>query len=559
MSKHLRGQKTSVTESTDARWRRLRPELYWEPEVEAVATQVPIVSRGTRSRPTQSAAEPVHPPFAQRRLDEPVIRFTRRGTTAEALAALHVQGVNALVDVLYSGRYSDAATASNISLLRTWQHFHDQAFRHEDPLVPYLPITPRILIIVGALFKAGGYRSFPNYVSIIKSKHIDEGHDWGYLLQHTSGWITRSVLRGIGEARQSCCFLVPELMELPRMPAPLVTMGPSNPMHLSLLSVMFILREIEVTTSRVGAWTFSHPDKTITWHLPSSKSDHLALGVQRTLPCMCGLDALPCPYHLAVEHMEWLRISGHHHDDASPLFPTAAGAIASKRSVVLTFEAIGRLCGQPMLSEHGLHLFGGHTPRVTGAQLYATVGLEINKIRLLARHSGDTILRYVRDAPLKSILADLGIAARLKSSSSSTRAVTLGSKDALRITKLESKVAELTLILQSQAHELDRLNEAATSSPIMTFVQNMTTATIHQSSPNYFGRTRCGITFDGPTFRARRTRPAASYTVVPGIGDSPSELICERCLPSEHRAAVERDLVHDEVSGDEEPIDVQVD
>ena len=558
MSKHLRVQHSSVTESTDARWRRLRPDLYWEPEAEAVATHVPKVARGTRARPSHSAADIVHPPFAQRRLDEPVIRHTRRGATTDALAALEVQGVTALVDVLYQDRYSKSATASNASLLKTWQHFHDQAFGHNYPPVPYLPITARILVMLGALFKAGGYRSYPNYVAIVKSMHIDEGYDWSHMLQHTSSWITRSVLRGIGPERQSCCFDVPRLCDLPRTSAPLVTMGPSNPHHLSLLAVLFILREIEVTTARVAAWTFSDEDMTITWHLPSSKSDHLALGVQRTLPCMCGLDALPCPYHLALDHIQWLRSSGHSHDGSSPLFPTSTGAVASKRSVVLTFEVIGTMCGQPLVSDHGLRLFGGHTPRVTGAQLYAQVGLEVNKIRLLARHSGDTILRYVQDAPLKSILADLGIAARLTSASSSSRSVTLGAKDSRRITSLEAMVAELGSTLQSQAQELDRLNESTVDNPIITYVQNTTTATIHQSSPKYLGRTRCGITFDGPTFRARRTRQSTSYTIVPGIGDSPSELICERCLPSEHKAAVERDLVHDEVSGDEEPIDVQV-
>ena len=291
MSKHLRGMNSSVTESTDARWRRLRPDLYWEPEVEVVATHAPHVVRGDRARPPQSAADPVHPPFAMRRLDEPVIRHTRRGATTDALAALEVQGVTGLVDVLYEGRYSKSATASNISLLKTWQYFHDQAFAHEIPPVPYLPLTARILVILGALFKAGGYRSYPNYVAIVKSRHIDANYDWTHMLQHTSGWISRSVLRGIGPERQSCCFDVQQLCALPRTPAPLVIMGPSNPFHLSLMAVLFLLREIEATTARVGAWTFSEADKTITWHLPSSKSDHLALGVQRTLPCMCGLDA----------------------------------------------------------------------------------------------------------------------------------------------------------------------------------------------------------------------------------------------------------------------------
>ena len=87
------------------------------------------------------------------------------------------------------------------------------------------------------------------------------------------------------------------------------------------------------------------------------------------------------------------------------------GTVASQNFVVLTFEKIGMACCQPGLSEPGLRLFGGHTPRVTGAQMYAALGLGINKSRLLARHSGDTILRYVQDAPLRSIRTDLGLAA----------------------------------------------------------------------------------------------------------------------------------------------------
>ena len=30
--------------------------------------------------------------------------------------------------------------------------------------------------------------------------------------------------------------------------------------------------------------------------------------------------------------------------------------------------------------------------------------------------------------------------------------------------------------------------------------------------------------------------------------------MCERCLPKEHAAALEKDIVHEELSGDEHPI-----
>ena len=74
-----------------------------------------------------------------------------------------------------------------------------------------------------------------------------------------------------------------------------------------------------------------------------------------------------------------------------------------------TFEALGNMCGQPTLTETGVRAFGGHSARVTGAQTFAALGLEINKVRLMARHSGDTIMRYVADAPLRSLRVDLGL------------------------------------------------------------------------------------------------------------------------------------------------------
>ena len=76
---------------------------------------------------------------------------------------------------------------------------------------------------------------------------------------------------------------------------------------------------------------------------------------------------------------------------------------------MVTFERLGLLCEQPLISDTGLRSFGGHTPRVTGSQLLAAIGIETNKVRLMARHSGDAINRYVEDAPLRSLRADLGL------------------------------------------------------------------------------------------------------------------------------------------------------
>ena len=80
--------------------------------------------------------------------------------------------------------------------------------------------------------------------------------------------------------------------------------------------------------------------------------------------------------------------------------------------MVLTFERLASSCDQPLLSPAGLRLFGGHTARVTGAQALASLGVDVDKIRILARHSGDTILRYVGDALLSTLATDLSSSPR---------------------------------------------------------------------------------------------------------------------------------------------------
>ena len=145
-----------------------------------VSTAVPAAAnvhqRGARTRPHQPAAD--HSAYTHPRCDEPVVRHVRRGATTDALASLKAKGGTAIVVVLFQVRYSNSAAASNASLFKTWQYSHEQAFGHEYPPLPLLPITARILVMVGALFLAGGYRSYPNYVSIPRGRHLDADYEW---------------------------------------------------------------------------------------------------------------------------------------------------------------------------------------------------------------------------------------------------------------------------------------------------------------------------------------------------------------------------------------------
>jgi hypothetical protein len=84
----------------------------------------------------------------------------------------------------------------------------------------------------------------------------------------------------------------------------------------------------------------------------------------------------------------------------TPVFPNSEGGACSKQSVVRTFREIAVLLGIPPDELEGIV---GHLCRVTGAQHMAIMGLDIVLIRLMARWAGETVLRYIAEAPLGTI------------------------------------------------------------------------------------------------------------------------------------------------------------
>lgn len=342
------------------------------------------------------------------RPDAPIVKNLRRGSVEDVAAGLRMLGAETLVDELLRDRTALAGAASVASCTTTWRKIHELFFTGEPTTVPVYHVAPRSLVLVGALFENGGCRTFANYDSAAKAAHIEERFEWDQLNAHTTGCVTRSVLRGIGPARQNCSFHLARLCRLPRPTTSIVRGGPQAPVHLALLASIYLLPEVEASTATVSAWDLDAVDMELTWSLLFSKTDRLALSTKRTWGCLCGLEGFFCPYHLAREHLDWLR-STSSATPASPLFPTDAGGFASKASVVDTFEALGSTMGQPTVNDTGLRLFGGHTPCVKGAQILTAMGVAINKVRILACHSGDTIIRYVAEAPLKSLRADLGL------------------------------------------------------------------------------------------------------------------------------------------------------
>ena len=140
------------------------------------------------------------------------------------------------------------------------------------------------------------------------------------------------------------------------------------------------------------------------------------------------------------------------------------------------------------------------------------MGVEVVKARILARHSGEAILRYVADAPLKSLPADLGLASSAASSSSSAAPFGPGGSLATsalvpaRVRKLEAAMAALEDTVQAQARGLVGVASGFARPGDRVFVQNTATATIHQAKAHDGGHTMCGWRFLGA-----RKRGAAPF------------------------------------------------
>jgi hypothetical protein len=89
-----------------------------------------------------------------------------------------------------------------------------------------------------------------------------------------------------------------------------------------------------------------------------------------------------------------------------PVFPTVLDTFVSKERVVKSFEQLAIRLGEPLVDDLGRNRFGGHSARVSGARFLANAGLELYKLAVLARWASPVLLRYVGEAPLKSITDD---------------------------------------------------------------------------------------------------------------------------------------------------------
>ena len=368
--------------------------------------------------------------------------LTSRGSwSAVAAAASSPESMRAAVDKLLKDVHSSSSIASRNSLLKTWFKFHDIA--HKGVEVPAFPLFEDGILRIAALFKAGGYKSFDNYMDRAKSHHISLGAEWSLALDRTSKDARRSVSRNVGRCRQSRPLDILAVGNLPQQDAPLNDGGPIGPVDFAITGTLFLLREIEIAAAQFGSITFGSPEhSSVTWCLPSSKTDCRGVGVSRTLDCTCSIEALNgiCPVAALIRQRDRVRQLARARKVAPetlPLFPDSMGNEVIRPCAVKTIFSLVEASGGKLRDAKGSLLFGGHSLRTGGASLLATLGVHPIRIQAMGRWRSPLVIHYAGEAMATGLVRDMALSATFSSSSKARLARTETFKNSLNA-RLES-------------------------------------------------------------------------------------------------------------------------
>ena len=341
------------------------------------------------------------------RKDTPVIRTTRRGSMAAALAAGAPDKRAETMAKLKEDEVAPSGRQPKKSRWTTWKRFHKNWLGEE----PVLPLTPHSIAVVISQLKEGKYRSVGDYMSTAKNKHL-ESYEWTSRLARAHTVNVRSALRGIGPAKQ--CEEV-GLEDLIRG-ANAVLGKPGIPIGINNTFVVlyfFVLREIELGTMLAASVRTDRVKKTVHIDLPATKTDPMALSCTRSWGCTCiaedeGAGGEHCPYHAAVAQQELLdttfgdRVS----EDGFPFSPDANGEAVEKTIMIKAMRTSVQAAGIDIHTDDGEDKITGHLGRIGGCRYLLRRGVSVPSVMALARWESYTVLRYAKDAPLAGITGE---------------------------------------------------------------------------------------------------------------------------------------------------------
>ena len=300
--------------------------------------------------------------------------------------------------------FANSSADSRASHLNTWTTLHVRWFGSD---VPVLPLTLESLECVSAQFKAGGYRSFANYLATVKDHHLELA-PWTDDLARLARRCTASTVRGIGPAKQCGELPIADIFALGLSNEPLCTGGPVCPSHWATLATFHLLRGAETACALASSLEVATCPLRETFSLPISKTDPQAIGCCRSWGCVCnGLLHRACPAHSALAILDELKKRFGRADGSLPpglpLFPDAAGNWCSRAGFVASVAVIADRIAAPTVDSLGRTLLGEHVWRVGGSRHLASLDVPTPILMLLARWDTNVVLRYIADAPLSAL------------------------------------------------------------------------------------------------------------------------------------------------------------
>ena len=107
------------------------------------------------------------------RRDQPEVLQRHRADSSCAIdAASSPASKTMALLALEKSLFAESSVASQESLLRTWERFHQAWFQGASPTYP---LTTFKLRAISAMFRQGHYKSFKNYIFAAKTSHIKSG------------------------------------------------------------------------------------------------------------------------------------------------------------------------------------------------------------------------------------------------------------------------------------------------------------------------------------------------------------------------------------------------
>lgn len=329
--------------------------------------------------------------FEKFRREQPDVKEYARGSNQKLQQVMVDEALLAkAMEEFQNEKYAHSNKASQESRAKWWP---DKA--EFLGMAPY-PLTAEKIDTLGALLKVGQYRSSALYLSAAKQSHVQLGFPWSEQLEQAVKNAIRSCIRGLGPDKRCPALDLRKVFELSDLPP--CNAGPRFPRETVIVFAHFACREIEASCRTRADISFEEGDLCgiVSLWLPASKTDARGNGILRRQGCTCSVDPKRCPVKAARRIYDYG--TSHGAKEADPFLSTEDVTIApTKSSMVETFRLVAKALNW---KDEEVKAMTGHTLRASGAQYFARCGIEYYKIQLYCRWGSDTILRYLREAPL---------------------------------------------------------------------------------------------------------------------------------------------------------------